>query len=317
MKFQVLVSMIVFIWGFAQNGNSQTSDKQTIGYLSDRVMAVYNDHSENWEEKYTSTEYYNIWKAVTEYDKKLVGEVGFFDSDHWWRSQDSCDPKMSVISAEINSSTSATVKVRLTDCGESSVLTFPMVYERDDWFIDDFVTWFEGKEWSEKKMMKDYCAENGIQVGTETPILVQETSPFLPIKKFVDYQGTSNVLIKEVLKDEGYAPIGDNWFKGSQFKSIEDEYGNRDFRPINKEKASMVQVYQGSNLYEMSMRLYTKEELIACIQQLEDMGYRMLLNNDNSPWFDAARCRYLKFQHRQRPTIAINEYDYYEVTLDE
>ena len=79
----------------------------------------------------------------------------------------------------------------------------------------------------------------------------------------------------------------------------------------------VVQVYQGSNLYEMSMRLYTKEELKTCIQQIEDLGYRMLLNNDNSPWFDAARCRYLKFQHRQRPAIAINEYDYYEVTLDE
>ena len=51
---------MTLIFVFANTGNAQVLDKQSVTYLSDRITAVYNDHSDNREEKYTSTEYYNI-----------------------------------------------------------------------------------------------------------------------------------------------------------------------------------------------------------------------------------------------------------------
>ncbi len=134
-------------------------NKHSKEYIKQRITNIYNHNIDNREFYYCSKDYYALYKMVVEMDEALVGEIGFFSYDHWIQAQDSEEPKMYVRSVTIHSPARATVKVCIRDFGREQQITFPLVYEYEDWFIDDFITEHGGKKMSEKELMTEYLLE--------------------------------------------------------------------------------------------------------------------------------------------------------------
>ncbi len=134
-------------------------DKQSKEYIKQRITNIYNHNTDDREFHYCSKDYYALYKMVVEMDEALVGEIGFFSYDHWIQAQDSEEPKMYVRSVTIHSQARATVKVCIRDFGREQYITFPLVYENKDWFMDDFITEYKGKKMSEKELMVQYMEE--------------------------------------------------------------------------------------------------------------------------------------------------------------
>ncbi len=133
-------------------------DKQSEAYIRRRVEQAYAYEGDDREAKFTSRAYFALWQRVAEKDAALEGEIGFFDANHWLQAQDADEPKIEVVSVTKSAATRAKVVVKITDFGTAVRITFPMIFERGDWFIDDFITDVDGREDSEKARMKQYVA---------------------------------------------------------------------------------------------------------------------------------------------------------------
>lgn len=77
-------------------------------------------------------------------------------ADIWTQSQEEGEPKFEVKSAELQSETKAVFKIALYYPDKTSKeMTLMLVYERGNWYIDDFITSFERKESSFKEELID------------------------------------------------------------------------------------------------------------------------------------------------------------------
>ena len=77
-------------------------------------------------------------------------------ADIWTQSQEEGEPKFEVKSAELQSETKAVSKIALYYPDKTSKeMTLMLVYERGNWYIDDFITSFERKESSFKEELID------------------------------------------------------------------------------------------------------------------------------------------------------------------
>ena len=138
------------------------SEKENV--VKERLENIFNEvytakASTDFDELYLTSEYNNLLKKDIELSS---GEIGFINSNHWVQGQDSDNPSMRVESVNMLSDNKAEAKIKIKAFDSSNYeedVKLVMVYERDNWYIDDFVTYFNGKEQSEKKGLIDYIAE--------------------------------------------------------------------------------------------------------------------------------------------------------------
>lgn len=140
----------------ANNNNISPQNEKEI--VIDRVKYIFKEVYENGidgDSEFLSTEYMNLQKKEQEVTPE--GEIGFIDYNHWIQAQDDNNPSMMVLSAEILSEAKASVKIKIKPnsfSDEQSDVELVLIYERGDWYIDDFI----GIEGSEKQGLKDYIS---------------------------------------------------------------------------------------------------------------------------------------------------------------
>lgn len=117
-----------------------------VEHIYNKVFAVYaraeNDLSvlneTNFDGLYCSDDWNQTVAKVTEKDSKNDDEIGFFDADYWVMGQDFSELSISDVAVESINGSRATVVMMLHNCGSATPVRLTMVYERGNWFIDDF-----------------------------------------------------------------------------------------------------------------------------------------------------------------------------------
>ena len=147
-----------------------TKDRNSEDYLVARVYDIYRDvFIENYgedsdlndqdvpspDEKYCTKSWNDIVEKVTNYDNmNNPDELGFFDGDYWIMGQDFGDLSISDVEVMKKDDKNATVGFNLHNLGNTINVLLDMKYERNDWFIDNFIDQTNDYNW--KKQMEDY-----------------------------------------------------------------------------------------------------------------------------------------------------------------
>ena len=145
---------------------------QSDEYIISRVEAIYSDvfgeyYNENEDdlaskpnpdEKYCSEDWNNTVEKVNEYDQvHNPDDIGFFEADYWVMGQDCQDLSVSDITLEEKKSDRATVKLNLHNSGSVIPVRLNLVFERGNWFIDNFID--ENYDFDWKSEMQLYLKE--------------------------------------------------------------------------------------------------------------------------------------------------------------
>lgn len=108
-------------------------------------------------EEYLSEDYMKLLRQVAQHDNEL-GEIGFFDGDHWIQAQDwSSDLNMQIERVEVSDSKHARCNILIHNGGSDTPLVLAVVRQGDRWYIDDFID--EARDYSEKEEMQKYLQE--------------------------------------------------------------------------------------------------------------------------------------------------------------
>ena len=116
-------------------------------------MATSSDH------KFMSKEYNRLQDKAMEIAERIEDLV--IDADHWVQGQEWTYPTMAVGKIENITATTATAHVTITkhipDNEESQTqLILPLVFERNDWYIDNMQQYYEGELLDEKAWYQEY-----------------------------------------------------------------------------------------------------------------------------------------------------------------
>lgn len=126
-------------------------DKHTEAYLRARVDSIYHGKQVSRDETYCTTGYKEVYKTASDLAEEC--EEIFLDYDHWTNSQDDTDFTCEVGKISNMSDTTATVKINAKNFGKRYNVVLSMRYERNDWFVDDFIL-TDGS--GEKQAIEDY-----------------------------------------------------------------------------------------------------------------------------------------------------------------
>lgn len=171
-KFLICIGIISMFIACSSN----KANKHSEAYLTERVTAIYDDvfgvynenntanglaviSQRNFEKDYCSKDFNDVLKQVEDYDKEHAEEddLGYYESDYWIQGQDWGDLSMKIESISELKENSAKVRVIITNFGEEELVELPMVFERGDWYIDNFITFGE-YGYDEKLGMKEYIS---------------------------------------------------------------------------------------------------------------------------------------------------------------
>ena len=89
---------------------------------------------------------------------KAEGMIGFFNADYWIMGQDWQDLSVSDVIVKTMTDSTATVTLKLHNCGSVTDVCLEMVQDEGDWKIDNFIDITHGLDW--KANMKEYLTEN-------------------------------------------------------------------------------------------------------------------------------------------------------------
>ena len=142
-----------------QEKEGEEAAKHTQEYISQRIDTIYKYKD---DAKCCSKRYNDLTNQAC----KIADELDdlFIDCDHWVAGQD-IDPKWSykVKDIKIESDSVAWVELNIHNFSDQKV-KLKLFYERDDWFVDDFLTTYVengvAEEISEQKNARDYISKN-------------------------------------------------------------------------------------------------------------------------------------------------------------
>ena len=163
---------VLLLIGLTVTAYGATDDAaQTAAQVKQRVEAIYKEayaaYTNNDEDapfpdlnsQFCSQDWNATVNAVLEIDKKNPDEMGFFDADYWVMGQDAAD-KIHIKDVKVVdvSNTKATVEMTIANFEPVSA-TLEMVFERGNWYIDNFIDRSMDIDW--KDNMKEYIKEHG------------------------------------------------------------------------------------------------------------------------------------------------------------
>ncbi len=111
-----------------------------------------------FDEAFCSEAWNKKLAEVVEKDNQHPDEMGFFDYDYWVMGQDFENLAVTDVKVVSFENDKAVVSLNLHNMGNTNPIKLKMVYERGDWFIDDFITSYEGVENSVRADMDEYLA---------------------------------------------------------------------------------------------------------------------------------------------------------------
>lgn len=132
--------------------------------IKNRVSSIFNDvylgkvkgYNENWEKKYFTHDFYDVYTMILEHDAKYhQGEIGFLDYDIWTKGQDYADDISAIVSTisvrnDFNDNEFADVVVNINNGSSKQQLNLTLLKVDKEWYIDSM----DGL----KSSMKSYLA---------------------------------------------------------------------------------------------------------------------------------------------------------------
>lgn len=165
----VFALLVIFGYIFS-NGSSEEqlnnteASKYTEEDIKKSIEDMYNDIFNSTSNdgidddvKYTSSEYQELNSIAAE-----LSEDMYLSEDHWIQGQDCDNPSMKVISVKKEADDRAVAKVSIKQFKQSdseSQVTLKLVFEDGKWVVDDFISKFDGEDWSEKSYLADLVKE--------------------------------------------------------------------------------------------------------------------------------------------------------------
>ena len=130
------------------NGQKSAED-YTVKQVTARVSSIYNkifldynhghENGTAYDKMYCTNAYNKVCRKIDEATSKSPGEVIGIDYDHWVQAQDYENLSYKILSVYIVSPSTTMVNVEITNTGIKTNVTLKMVYEHDNWYIDDFI----------------------------------------------------------------------------------------------------------------------------------------------------------------------------------
>ena len=111
--------------------------KHTEAYLRERVNAIYQSKNVDRDNVYCTTRYKEVYKTASDFAEEC-DEI-FLDYDHWTNSQDDSDFSYEIGKISNVTDSTAFVTINAKNFGKRYNVFLSMRYERDDWFVDDFI----------------------------------------------------------------------------------------------------------------------------------------------------------------------------------
>ena len=144
MKKKVLFALIISCAMLV--GCQKKAVKSETDEIIERVQNIYQtvaqmpDSTRLLEEKFCSEKWRQNVAQILKYDSKFEDRVGFFDANYWVLAQDYGDISVSDIELERQNGDSAWVKMILHNLGTTTPMRLTLVYEDEEWKIDNFVS---------------------------------------------------------------------------------------------------------------------------------------------------------------------------------
>ncbi len=138
-----------------RNGQDASSEVYAAvdGIYAEVIGSYDKGQKENYEEKFCSKEYYEIYRQTLKADERLSeqGYIGFFDHDHWIKAQDWGELSYEIKDVRIISQDKAQAKVVIKNLGHKKEYGIGLVKENGKWKIDDL---------GDKERMREYLRDN-------------------------------------------------------------------------------------------------------------------------------------------------------------
>ena len=151
--------------------SSDFSDRHSESYIKLRIDSIYSrfnnptynengkriiDYRYNYDSAFCSSHYKKLMsKAIELMDDE---EDIILEHDHWTNSQDPEDFTYKINKIEKTTDSTAIVVLNARNWGDDYLVTLRLLYEREDWFVDDFITKYGFK--SEKAYLNDYIKKH-------------------------------------------------------------------------------------------------------------------------------------------------------------
>ena len=115
--------------------------------FSEYLKSVYPPSRNVFDSQYFSKDFYHLHKQIGSIENQIKEPI-VHDVDYWIGGQDwSNDLSFQVLSVEMLNEKKAEVSINIHNCGHDSKDKLVMIYERDNWYIDDMIgtsSWREG-----------------------------------------------------------------------------------------------------------------------------------------------------------------------------
>jgi hypothetical protein len=121
-----------------QSAKAADVDKHSASYLSQRIDTIYSYYNKiNLDSTFCTVGYCDLMRQALD---QMGEDDVLMDYDHWINAQDySEDLAARVASIDNFTDSTAIVKVAVRNFGRDGVIVLSMRYERDDWYVDDFL----------------------------------------------------------------------------------------------------------------------------------------------------------------------------------
>ena len=150
----------------SQDKASASDDKHTTEYITQRLNDIFTEafREDNHDlialdHKFMSQEYNRLQDKAMEIADRIEDLV--IDADHWVQGQEWTYPTMAVAKIENINATTAIAHVTITthmpgNDEHQTQLILPLVFESNDWYIDNMQQYYEGELLDEKAWYQEY-----------------------------------------------------------------------------------------------------------------------------------------------------------------
>ena len=138
----------------SDSSHSTDINKHTEAYILERMDSIYSRykdenvvqgkfgrqirHDVDYDGMFCSSRYKKLYHAASEICSK--NDDILLDYDHWTCSQDDGDFKVKHIKVENITDSTALAIVEATNYGNKTIVRLKLLFERDDWYVDDFLS---------------------------------------------------------------------------------------------------------------------------------------------------------------------------------
>jgi len=167
--FAILAVSVVYAQKQRNRQHSANDVKVRVERIYKHVAKAYNECNnssdftlpkENFDEIYCSEDWNTTLKKALE-SQPDSDEIGLFDYDYWITGQDFGNVSVSDVKVVKLEGDDALVMLSMHNLGSVTKINLKMVYERDNWFIDDMAEGFEYDSISSlKNYMRQYIEEH-------------------------------------------------------------------------------------------------------------------------------------------------------------